>query len=100
LSENFAEPLAALFERRIPVLLAYGNEPMAGDFEAAKKGVLGKILGDAKDLAEIRIYPEHLHSFNTIQIQDKAAELVESWFVRVAPGEQEARSERSPVTAR
>jgi len=100
LSENFSEPLARLFERKIPVLLAYGNEPMAGDFQAARKGALGKILGNAEDLAEIRIYPEHLHSFNTIQIQDKAAELVESWFGRVAPGDRKERSERSPANVK
>ena len=85
-SKNYVEPLERLLERRTPVLMAFGKEPMFGDFQTAKAGYLGTLLSDARDRIELRVYKEHLHGFNTLSIQEEAAMLVEEWVTRIAPG--------------
>ena len=88
---NLLEPLAALVERRVPVLFIYGStEVHYKEFLTAREGELGEILERAGDLVEVVTVPGRVHGFPSLRVQESAAELVSDWVSRL---------DRAPVGA-
>ena len=100
-SEHFIEPLSRLVKREIPILLAYGDEPMTDDFIRARDRALGPILEEAGENLQVHIVDHHLHGFPAIWIQRDATDLIEGWLHRVLSDElRELKPVRTKQTVR
>jgi pimeloyl-ACP methyl ester carboxylesterase len=89
---NLLEPLAALVDRRVPVLFLFGEtEVHHMEFQRAREGALGEILDRAGDLIEVVTIPGRVHGLPSLRVQDAAAELVSEWLSR--------RTDAAPIGA-
>lgn len=82
-SPQFLEYMANLVDRRIPTLLAFGTEELAGDFDRASEGDLGKILGRGRSFIEEHRFDKWAHGFPSLDVQDETVALIDSWLARV-----------------
>jgi len=82
LSRGFRRELAALVDRRIPVLVVYGDDDNYGrDFELARAGQLGEIIATAGPLLEVEVVPGKIHGLTSIATQEATLAVIERWVV-------------------
>ncbi len=83
-SPMFLDPLEIVLERKIPVLLVFGDRQDAtyDEFEQAKSGRLGEILERAGDLVEVRVLPGKVHGLRSLPMQDAVIDEVTEWLCR------------------
>ncbi|MGH2770590.1 MAG: alpha/beta fold hydrolase [Actinomycetota bacterium] len=82
-SRKFLDSLDALVERRIPVLIVYGDQDSDyREFRRAQAGRLGKILERAAGRVEVRVAPGQVHGFTTLGAQETTLEIIEEWLAR------------------
>jgi alpha/beta superfamily hydrolase len=80
LSRGFCRELAALVDRKIPVLLVYGDDDnYFRDFELARAGELGEIV--AGPGLEVTVVPGRIHGLTSVDTQEAALAAVERWVV-------------------
>ncbi|HEX9991580.1 MAG TPA: alpha/beta fold hydrolase [Acidimicrobiales bacterium] len=80
-SPHFLRPLEDLVDRRVPVLLVFGeDEDFHLDFERGRAGRLGKVLDRAGDLVTIHIVDGNTHGLGTVEIQDDVVDALCSWI--------------------
>jgi pimeloyl-ACP methyl ester carboxylesterase len=80
-SPTFLNPLAALVDRKVPLLFIYGDEDDAYRvFERARKGRMGSLLERAGTAAEVALLRGRIHGLNTVRMQDAALDRIEVWL--------------------
>lgn len=80
-SPKFTEPLMNLLERRIPVLILYGDaEESYQEFRQARRGRLAALLEGAD--ATVSTLPGSVHGFTSVEIQDAVLDVVADWLAR------------------
>jgi pimeloyl-ACP methyl ester carboxylesterase len=82
-SPHYMGFLTSVVERRIPVLMAFGTECLARDFERASHGKLGKLLKRGEAFIQIHRYDRMAHGFPNLPSQDETIELIDRWLDRV-----------------
>jgi pimeloyl-ACP methyl ester carboxylesterase len=75
----FLDPVEDLIERRIPVLLAYGTEPMRRDFEREMAGPLGHVLRRGGERVDLATFDIHLHGLSSLDAQRTVENLLARW---------------------
>ena len=99
-SPQYLEYISKLIDRGVPTLLAFGTEELAGDFDRAKAGELGKILARGRSVVQEHRFDHWAHGFPSLAVQDETVALVEDWLARVvAPTAPSAVREPEPNTA-
>lgn len=89
-SPKYTKYLAALVDRRIPVLMAFGTECLASDFERAREGKLGKLLKRGEATIQLHRYGRMAHGFPNLDSQEQTMDLIEEWLGRaVVPSSTE-----------
>jgi pimeloyl-ACP methyl ester carboxylesterase len=79
-SPRFAEPLAELGARGVPVLLAYGaDDEFYGPFREARPGLTGALDAPGSRIEE-RVVPGRIHGLTTLAVQDAVTDLIEGWL--------------------
>jgi pimeloyl-ACP methyl ester carboxylesterase len=82
LSRGFRRELASLVERRVPVLLVYGEDDnYRRDFELARAGALGEIIANAGPRLEVEVVPGKIHGLTSVATQEATLAAVERWVV-------------------
>lgn len=82
-SPRFAEPLAQLASRGVPVLLAYGSDDeFYGPFREARPK-LAALLEVPGARVEERLVPGRIHGLSRLAVQDEVANLIEDWLPRL-----------------
>ncbi len=84
-SRQLLEPLDAMVQRRVPVLIAYGvDDPLLREFDRARGGRLGTILEQGGDLIEVaRDLPGVIHGFPAVDGQEAFIDLAYGWIDEV-----------------
>lgn len=82
-SPSYMKFLSGLIDRRIPILMAFGTECLASDFDRAREGKLGKLLRRGEDQIQLHRYDRMAHGFPNIQTQEETMDLIEKWLARV-----------------
>ncbi len=87
MSPGFYEPLVALAERRVPVLIGYGEkDDFYGEFTAARSAPRLRALLEAPDSRiTVRTCPGSIHALRRISAQDAMLEMTETWLDRLEP---------------
>lgn len=85
MSPGFYEPLAALAERRVPVLLGYGEgDDFYGEFTAARSAPRLRALLEAPGSSiTVRTCAGSIHALRRISAQDAMLEMTETWLDRL-----------------
>ncbi|MGH2726180.1 MAG: alpha/beta fold hydrolase [Actinomycetota bacterium] len=92
-SPHYMGYLSQVIDRRVPLLLAFGTECLAKDFDKAVTGKLGKLLKRADGFLEVHRFDRMAHGFPNLATQDGSIDLVENWLDRVvAPPSPELAS--------
>lgn len=90
-SPKFLEPLRAVVERRLPVLILYGDQDdFYSDFLQARQGPLGALLADAGELVELAVVPGEVSGFVQGPVQDAINNATRSWIARKMAGPRAA----------
>ena len=85
ISRSFLESIEVVSGSRWPVLFVYGDDDdFYDDFERAKAGPLGPILGGAGDRLEVVTLRGVLHGYPSLSIQTDVIEAVDAWLARLA----------------
>ncbi len=80
ISRGFCRELAALVDRKVPVLLVYGDDDnYFRDFELARAGELGEIVTRAGPRLEVAVVPGKIHGLTSVDTQDATLTAVERW---------------------
>ncbi|MGH2784119.1 MAG: alpha/beta fold hydrolase [Actinomycetota bacterium] len=82
-SPHYMGYLSAAIERRIPILMAFGTECLARDFERARNGKLGKLLKRGEGFIQLHRFDRMAHGFPNLPSQDETIELIDEWINRV-----------------
>jgi pimeloyl-ACP methyl ester carboxylesterase len=82
-SPHYMGFLAGVIERRVPTLLAFGTECLAGDFDRAREGKLGKLLKRGEGFLEVHRFDRMAHGFPNLASQEESVALIEDWLGRV-----------------
>lgn len=82
MSPGFYEPLVALAERRVPVLIGYGeHDDYYEEFSAAREGPRLRALFDAPDSRfTLRTVKGSIHALRRIAAQDAMIEMTQEWL--------------------
>jgi pimeloyl-ACP methyl ester carboxylesterase len=84
-------PLEALVARRVPVLMAFGEDDIGyADFLRAGKGRFGELLERAGSLVQVEVLKGPLRGFARVEMQDLLIDRVVGWLQRLS--EPEARA--------
>jgi pimeloyl-ACP methyl ester carboxylesterase len=84
---QLSDSLAAIVERRVPLLILYGaDDNYLRTFTAASEGRLGRVLFTDHGNVEVRTLPGNLQSFSSVGSQEAVIEAVSNWIT-----EQHAR---------
>jgi len=76
--------LTTLIDRRIPLLIVYGEEDSAyKEFLEARVRTIGRLVEQAGDSIEIRVIPGLLHGWVSIPAGEAAVDLIVDWVSRV-----------------
>jgi pimeloyl-ACP methyl ester carboxylesterase len=85
LSQGFCRELEALVDRRVPLLVVYGeDDPYGRDFDVARVGALGAVLAKGGDRLEVAVVPGRIHGLTSMATQDATLAAVEVWVRRLA----------------
>lgn len=82
-SPNYMKYLSGLVDRRVPVLMAFGTECLASDFERALQGKLGKLMKRGEATIQLHRYGRMAHGFPNLDSQEQTMDLIERWLGRV-----------------
>jgi alpha/beta superfamily hydrolase len=84
-SPQFLDPMAALLDRGVPVLVLYGRgDDFYLNFEASLDGRLGRMIADAGDAVTVHIVDESIAGLASVATQDLLLHEVTSWAGRLA----------------
>lgn len=88
MSSTFYEPLAALAERKVPVLIGYGLEDsFYSEFLAARaKPRLGRLLDAPGSRIELHTVGGSIHALRRISAQDAIVALTTDWLIEIHEG--------------
>lgn len=80
ISPGLMSSLERLVERRVPVLLVYGeSEPYYREFVAAREDGLLSILANSGSLFRVETVPGEVHGLATLDVQNATTELLLEW---------------------
>jgi pimeloyl-ACP methyl ester carboxylesterase len=80
-SPQFLGPLARLIDRRVPMLVIYGEDDEEyREFRRARSGRLGLVLERAGSLIEVVVRPGRVHAFDDASVQDALTGLIVDWL--------------------
>lgn len=82
-SPHYLGYLSGVIERRVPLLIAFGTECLARDFDKAQAGKLGKLLKRAEGFLLVHRFDRMAHGFPNLATQEGSIELIEGWLDRV-----------------
>ncbi|OFV80763.1 MAG: hypothetical protein A2W26_04920 [Acidobacteria bacterium RBG_16_64_8] len=81
MSEPLIRQLSVITQRRIPMLLMYGEEEIFyRDFSEARSGPLQPILARGNGTIEVQTVPGVLHGFTSLAVQDETVERTMRWI--------------------
>ncbi len=79
-SEHFLATMRQLIDRRVPVLLIYGEgSENYREFRRAQSGKLGALMGSAGTLIETVTLPGQIHGFSDLLSQQRVIDTIEGW---------------------
>lgn len=84
-SRELVEPLEAMVERHVPVLIAYGvDDPLLREFDRAAEGRMGEIIGRSAGRVRVaRDLPGVIHGFPSVEGQTAFLSLAHAWIDEV-----------------
>jgi dienelactone hydrolase len=98
-SDTFLDPLQALVQRGVPVLLFFGeHDSYYDDFVRGRSGRLGKILEKGAELITLVVVPGRFHGLPQADLQREAMEAVEAWLPKLGTASR-ASARASAVAA-
>jgi pimeloyl-ACP methyl ester carboxylesterase len=85
-SDRFLGDMRDLVERKVPMLLIYGDdEYLFDDFQRAHHGELGDLLASAGDRVTMRVLEGSVHGFTRVDVQDAVLSVIVEWLRRLEP---------------
>lgn len=90
-SPLFMKPIVATVQRKIPTLLAYGEERMSRQFHQEMEGKLGSLIRKHEDTVEVHTFDRMLHGLPTLEAQAIVTDMLLGWFSRTFDGRAESK---------
>jgi len=85
-SPDFLRQFRQVLERRVRVLLVYGErDGYYSDFLRAREGPLGDLIDEAGSLVEVRVLPGQVHGFTRLAVQDAVLAEILDWLSAAGP---------------
>lgn len=83
-ASHYGKAMRVVAERRLPLLVVYGNDGFRGDFEAALESGLDRVFDGQGHLSRYELLDQPMTGYPSLAIQHKAMEVVTSWADDVA----------------
>lgn len=101
-ANRYGRAMRMLAERRVPLLVMYGNDGFREDFEAALSSGLDRVLNSPTHVTRLEFLDQPMTGYPSLQVQERAIEIVTSWANDVAralengkPGEMAGKQAHS-----
>jgi pimeloyl-ACP methyl ester carboxylesterase len=82
---RFADAVGHLLNRKVPVLIMYGDDDFRADFEAVMKTGLASAIERAGPPTRVVLYPDRLSGFGSLDTQALLMKEVISWLHSLSP---------------